>query len=98
MENGESTNSIQSESPFEIINSSFILKKNKETGIRVVFKPKGPGIFSGVLKIRHSDGVIKCLIFSEGFYADIRLVKIDNKPIRSRYFLDLVIKDEFKCF
>ena len=98
MENGESTNSIQSESPFEIINSSFILKKNKETGIRVLFKPKGPGIFSGVLKIRHSDGVIKCLIFSEGFYADIRLVKIDNKPIQSKYFLNYLFKNECRSF
>lgn len=91
IENTDSNNSFQNQTPFEIVKNSFILKKNKEKGIKIIFKPKGPGIFSAVLNIKHSDGIIKCLIFSEGFYADIRLVKIDNQPIIRKKFISFYL-------
>ena len=47
----------------------------------ILFNPKIPGNFSATLNIKHSDGEIKCMVFSEAFYADLRMVELDGKPL-----------------
>jgi CRISPR/Cas system-associated protein endoribonuclease Cas2 len=56
-----------------------VISKNKEISILINFSPRFPGNYTTTLNIKHSDGVITCLIFTEAFYADLRMIELDGK-------------------
>lgn len=57
------------------------MNKHNEFVLKLCFEPKIPGLYSGIIDFVHSEGVISCFIFSEAFYADIRLIQINDKNI-----------------
>lgn len=58
-----------------------VIGKNKELSLFIHFNPSFPGNYNLILDIKHSDGNITCLVFTEAFYADLRMIELDGKSL-----------------